>query len=97
MRRVDKAKSREEFKVRPVHRGEAGPRPAAVSRDLGAVEQTLQNGAKAEREGRLGHGQARAVTPEQMEISRLRAEVSRLRMEAEILKKAAAYFAKELL
>jgi transposase-like protein len=30
-------------------------------------------------------------------ISRLRAEVARLRIEAEILKKAAAYFAKESL
>jgi transposase len=37
------------------------------------------------------------VTPEQMEIARLRAEVGRLKMEAEILKKAAAYFARESL
>ena len=37
------------------------------------------------------------ITPEQMELSRLRAENARLRMEMEIVKKAAAYFAKESL
>ena len=37
----------------------------------------------------------RAVSPEQAEITRLRAELSRARMEVSILKKAAAYFARE--
>ena len=40
---------------------------------------------------------ASKVTPEQMEISRLRAEVTRLRMERDIAKKAAAYFAQDVL
>ena len=39
----------------------------------------------------------RAVSPEQAEIARLRADLSRARMEVSILKKAAAYFAKESL
>jgi transposase len=39
-----------------------------------------------------GHGQ---MKPEQAEIARLKKEVARLRMERDILKKAAAYFAKE--
>jgi transposase len=39
----------------------------------------------------------KAVTPEQMELSRVRAENARLRMENEILKKATAYFAKDAL
>jgi transposase len=39
----------------------------------------------------------RAVSPEQAEITRLRAELSRARMEVSILKKAAAYFARESL
>ncbi len=97
MKRIEKAKYTEEFKVAAVQRVEAGHRPADVARELGVVEQTLHNWLKAQREGRLGHGQGRAVTPEQMEIARLRSEVSRLKMEAEILKKAAAYFAKESL
>jgi transposase len=39
----------------------------------------------------------RAVSPEQAEITRLRAELSRAKMEVSILKKAAAYFAKDSL
>jgi transposase len=38
-----------------------------------------------------------AVSAEQMEISRLRTELSRVKMERDILKKAAAYFAREYL
>ena len=37
------------------------------------------------------------MTPEKQELHRLRNEVKRLRMEREILKKAAAFFAKESL
>lgn len=39
----------------------------------------------------------RTVSPEQAEITRLRADLSRAKMEVSILKKAAAYFAKESL
>ena len=39
-----------------------------------------------------GHGQ---MKPEQQEIERLRREVARLKAERDILKKAAAFFAKE--
>lgn len=39
-----------------------------------------------------GHGQQK---PEQLEIDRLRREVTKLKAERDILKKAAAYFAKE--
>ena len=35
------------------------------------------------------------MKPEQAELDRLRKEVSKLKMERDILKKAAAYFAKE--
>jgi transposase len=34
------------------------------------------------------------VTPEQMEIVRLRAELARVKMERDVLEKATAYFAK---
>ena len=40
----------------------------------------------------LGHGQ---MKPEQLEIERLRREVNKLKAERDILKKAAAYFARE--
>jgi transposase len=39
-----------------------------------------------------GQGQ---MKPEQLEIARLRREVTKLKAERDILKKAAAYFAKE--
>ena len=35
------------------------------------------------------------MTPEQLEIAQLKREVARLKAERDILKKAAAYFAKE--
>jgi transposase len=41
-----------------------------------------------------GHGQ---MKPEQAEIARLQREVTKLKAERDILKKAAAYFAKESL
>jgi transposase len=41
-----------------------------------------------------GHGQ---MKPEQLEIDRLRKEVIRLKAERDILKKAAAYFARDAL
>ena len=40
-----------------------------------------------------GHGQ---LKPEQLEIDRLRGEVAKLKAERDILKKAAAYFAREV-
>ncbi len=40
-----------------------------------------------------GHG---LMKPEQLEIDRLRKEVSKLKAERDILKKAAAYFAREV-
>ena len=66
-----------------------------VARELGLIDQTLRNWVKAFDAGELAG--AKAVTPEQMELSRMRAENARLRVENEILKKATAYFAKDVL
>ena len=70
---------------------------AAVGRELGISAQTVRNWVKAAQAGKLNGAGAKVVTPEQMELSRLRAENKRLQMELEIAKKAAAYFAKDLL
>ncbi len=78
-------------------RVKSGETVGAVARDLGLVEQTLRNWVKSAKAGKLHAPGAKTVTPEQMELSRVRAENARLRMENEILKKATAYFAKELL
>lgn len=87
----------DEFKQAAVKLVESGQRPAEVARQLGISEQTLTNWRKAAKAGKLGKRRGKPITPEQMELSRLRAENQRLKMEMEILKKAAAYFAKESL
>jgi transposase len=61
------------------------------------VEQTLRNGVKAAKNGKLNPLGGKVVTPEQMALSRVCAEKARLKMENEILKKATAYFAKDVL
>lgn len=69
----------------------------AAAKELGLVEQTLRNRVKAAEAGKLVGAGAKPVTPEQMELSRLRAENARLKMHVEILKIATAYLAKDAL
>ena len=78
-----------EFKLEAVRLVKAGQSMAAVAATLGVVEQTLYNWVKADREGRLAGAGTKPVSPEQMELARLRAEVARLKMERDFLKKAA--------
>lgn len=85
-----------EFKQEAVRQVEAKGKPQAqVARELGISEQTLTNWRKAYKAGKLTGGTGKPATPEQMELSRLRAENARLKMELEILEKATAYFAKK--
>lgn len=86
-----------EFKQEAVRLVEAGQSIASVARTLGMVDQTLFNWVKAHRQGRLTGADSKPVSAEQMELTRLRAENARLKMERDILKKATAYFARELL
>ena len=80
-----------------MQRVHGGQTVGAVARELGLVEQTLRNWVKAAAAGKLNGAGAKVVTPEEMELSRLRAENIRLKRENEILKKATAYFAKDAL
>ena len=86
-----------EFKELAVKRVKSGQSVSAVVKDLGLGDQTLRNWVKAAAEGKLNGVGNRVVTPEEMELSRLRAENGRLKRELEIIKKAAAYFAKDAL
>ena len=86
-----------EFKELAVKRAKDGQSLAGVAKDLGLVEQTLRNWVKAAAAGKLAGAGGKTVTPEEMELSRLRAENLRLKRELEIIKKAAAYFAKDAL
>jgi transposase len=97
MFKIPKPEYTAEFKEIAVKRVKDGQGIGAVAKDLGLIEQTLRNWVKAAKAGKLNPPGARKVTPEQMELSRVRAENARLRMENEILKKATAYFAKDAL
>ena len=86
-----------EFKVEAVKLiRERGVAVAQAARDLNVAESVLRRWAREgeadPRQAFLGHGQ---VKPEQQELTQLRREVARLKAERDILKKAAAYFARE--
>jgi transposase len=66
-----------EFKQEAVRLVEAGQSIAATARALGVLDQTLFNWVKAQRQGKLSGTDCKAVSTEQMEISRLRAELAR--------------------
>jgi transposase len=96
MKRIPKQEYTAQFKEQAVGMVKAGKGVPEVARALGLVEQTLRNWVKAAAQGKLHQG-VKEITPEQMELSRLRAENTRLKLENEILKKATAYFAKDVL
>jgi transposase len=98
MKRIPKVAYTLEFKLEALRRVRGGEAIRKVAREIGVPEQSIRNWVKAQAEGRLGKAEnGKPITPEQMEISRLRAENARLKMEMEIVKKAAAYFARESL
>lgn len=97
MWKIPKQSYTTEFKLEAVKLVEGGQRPAVVAKQLGIKEQTLGNWRKAAKAGKLTKAGGKPITQEQMELSRLRAENMRLQRELEIVKKAAAYFAKESL
>ena len=86
-----------EFKLEAIRLiKERGVSYAQASQDLGVHVSQLRNWVKAfaddPQHAFPGHGQ---MKPEQEEIARLKREVTKLKAERDILKKAAAYFAKE--
>ncbi len=77
---------------------ERGVSVAQAARDLDVHKNVLRKWVKEYGSDPVqafpGHGQMR---PEQLEIERLRKEVAKLKAERDILKKAAAYFAKDVI
>ena len=86
-----------EFKEQAFAQVADGRGIAAIARELGMSEQTLRHWVKAAKAGKLVGAGNKVVTPEQMALSGLRAENARLKREMEIVKKAATYFAKDVL
>lgn len=97
MKKIPKQEYTSEFRELAVKRVKLGQSVGAVARELGLVEQTLRNWVKAAVAGKLNGPGSKVVTPEQMELSQVRAENIRLKRENEILKKATAYFARDAL
>lgn len=86
-----------EFKLEAVRLVKGGQSVPVTGKILGVPAQTLGNWVRLSEKGQLQGAGDRPVSPEQMELARLRAEVARLRMERDILGKATAYFAKQSL
>ena len=70
-----------------------------VGRRLNLAPSTIGNWVKASKAGKLGEiGKTyRPLTEIEMELARVKKENAELKMERDILKKAAAYFARESL
>ena len=88
-----------EFKLEAIRLvKERGVAVAQASRDLDIGENVLRRWIKEANAdpGQASPGQGQ-LKPEQLEIDRLRREVAKLKAERDILKKAAAYFARESL
>ncbi len=85
-----------EFKAEAVRLCKLGDRSIPqVAKDLDLTETSLRKWVQ-QADVDVGEGPAEALTTaEREELSRLRKQVKRLEMEREILKKAAAFFAKE--
>jgi transposase len=71
-----------------------------ASRRLGIPDSSLFNWVRLERKGKLGTSVGVSATPRsakelEAEVDRLRHELASAKVDNEILKKAAAYFAKE--
>lgn len=86
-----------EFKLEAVRLiRDRGVTVAQAARDLEVHETVLRKWVReftaAPGDAFPGHGQ---MKPEQLEIEKLRREVAKLKAERDILKKAAAYFAKD--
>jgi len=95
-KRRARRKFTDEYKARAVRLVlKEGQKAAQVARDLGLVESVLHNWVRQAKIDR-GMGPAGALTSEEREeLSRLRKQVRVLTEEKEILRKAAAFFAKD--
>lgn len=95
MQRISRRRYTDDFKAQAVALAESIG-PAKAARQLDMSSKTLANWLSAARAGqRLSSPARKPVGEVESELARLRAENATLKMEREILKKAAAFFAKE--
>jgi transposase len=86
MKKIPKQAYTTEFKELAVKRATDVQSIPTTAKELGLSDQTLRKWIKALAEGKLSGAGSKVVTPEAMELSRLRAEVARLKVENEIRK-----------
>ena len=77
-----------EYKLEAVRLVQGGQVCAVTAKVLGIPKQTLENWVRQSAKGKLIGAGTKPVSPEQMELARLRAELARVKMERDILKKA---------
>jgi len=100
MEKIPKAVYTKEFREEAVKLVvEGGLAIPEVGRRLCIASSTLRYWVKVSREGKLKEvgSDRRPLTEVEMELSRVKRELAISKMEIDILKKAAAYFAKESL
>ena len=84
----------DEFRREAVQMLRAGRTPRELAQSLGVSEQTLRNWRRQEQVDRRERDDG-LTTDERDELRRLRRENARLRQERDLLKRAAAFFARE--
>jgi transposase len=93
-RAQDQTRVPDEFRREAVQMLRAGRTPRELAESLGVSQQTLRNWRRQEQIDR--HERDDGLTSiEQDELRRLRRENARLKQERDLLKRAAAFFAKE--
>jgi transposase len=100
LRGIPQGRYTKEFRLEAVKLTvEGGLSLCEVARRLSLPQATLCNWVKAARIGKLESvGQSyRPLTEIEMELARTKKELAEVKMECDILKKAAAYFARESL
>nr|BFE65479.1 transposase [Dactylosporangium thailandense] len=91
------SKYTEEFRHDAVELVRSSGRPInEVARELSMSHETLRNWVRRQDQPARPEGAGLSVADKDAEIARLRAEVPELPVEKEIVRKAAAYFAKEM-
>ncbi|ALC16097.1 transposase [Desulfuromonas soudanensis] len=102
MTRGSNGRYSKEFRIEAVKMVvEGGVAVYEASRQLSLPKSTLENWVRAFKAGKLsnigGKGQQRPLTEVELELDRVKRELAQVKQERDILKKAAAYFAKESL
>ncbi|WP_433261520.1 transposase [Actinosynnema sp. CS-041913] len=92
-----KSKYPEQFRRDAVALARSSDRPLRqVARELGVNHETLRNWVRTAEQAQAGSVGTAAVVVDQEELRALRKRVAELELEKDILRKAAAYFAKEM-